>query len=334
MANFVSGLAQTAVRAAPFAAKVLADKQARDAAQRKELLAQLHQQSVDNTAQVDAMIRAGLGVANIGKLNAETLKLREPTPDKPKPGDFDILDTEGGFVRVPRAGDPGPVVGPDGQPLKKRVVAPAQPRDSYAFPTVMGPNGEPVVARANTRTGAIEPTDIGAKPSTTGGRSSATITKAIAQNQQTLSYIDKAIKAVKEHPEAFGLEHGRGLPVIGGIIDQRLDPAGIDARSLVANIGSQQIHDRTGAAMSIHEEKRLNPFVPGGSDTPQKILANLEQLKAGLVENNDALEHSGTPVGGAAGAGSLPPLSDADRAHAQRDPAFAAWLKSKGYQVP
>jgi hypothetical protein len=82
MANFVSGLAQTAVRAAPFAAKVLADKQARDAAQRKELLAQLHQQSVDNTAQVDAMIRAGLGVANIGKLNAETLKLREPTPEK------------------------------------------------------------------------------------------------------------------------------------------------------------------------------------------------------------------------------------------------------------
>jgi hypothetical protein len=308
MANFFSGLAQTAVRAAPFAAKVLADKRAAAAAQRKELLAQLHQQSLDNTANIDALTRGSVALANIRNLDARTAKLAEPTPAKPT--EFEMLDTPEGFVRVPKAGPVGPVTDANGQPYRKRVVAPAQPRDSYAFPTVMGPDGNPVVARANTRTGDIEPTDIGAKP--TGGKSTASLTKAIAANQQQLSYIDQAIAAVKKHPQAFGL--GRGLPLVGSTIDQRIDPEGVKARSLISNIGSMQIHDRTGAAMSVHEEKRLAGFVPQTSDTPDKIIENLQQLKAGLAETNDALQHSGTPTGDS---------GDAEAAWAAKNPPKA-----------
>jgi len=105
MANFFSGLAQTAVKAAPFAAQVVAQREAKQKVDRAAALAQLHQQSQDNTANILANIRAGEGLANIGKLNAETLNLREPTPAKR------VYDPVRGVMVDESAGTASPITG-------------------------------------------------------------------------------------------------------------------------------------------------------------------------------------------------------------------------------
>lgn len=128
-----------------------------------------------------------------------------------------------------------------------------------------------------------------------GGRSTAAITKAIANNQQQLAVIEDALKELEAHPEAVGIvEHGRGLPYIGDQLDQRKDTLGVNARASISNIGSLQIHDRTGAAMTAKEEPRLAPFVPNIRDTPQAIRQKLMKLRQFIGVETDALSHGGT----------------------------------------
>lgn len=51
---------------------------------------------------------------------------------------------------------------------KMRAQYRPAPQQSFVFPTVTDDQGKQVVARANTKTGQIEPTDVGAKASATG----------------------------------------------------------------------------------------------------------------------------------------------------------------------
>ena len=188
-----------------------------------------------------------------------------------------------------------------------------------------GANGAPAQGVVTHGPGLGKTIDLPTVNKTAGGQGSATITKAIAENNNTLTRIQDALRELNAHPNGVGL--GRGLPVIGKYLDQRLDPEGNDLRTDLANIGSLQVHDRTGATMSLSEEPRLSPFIPSGSDTPEKIRSNLTKLAKGLKDLNMGL-------GGGASGGSVRTLSPEDAAHAQRDPNFAAWLRSKGYEVP
>lgn len=132
-------------------------------------------------------------------------------------------------------------------------------------------------------------------PEATTGSGSAAMKMKVAENRTTASNIDKAIAAATAYPDAFGL--ARGLPVIGDRLDARADPQGIAARSLVANIGSLKIHDRSGAAVSVHEFPRLAPFIPNIYDPIDKILTNLRQMKAEIAKMNMEIESvSGAPA--------------------------------------
>lgn len=104
-------------------------------------------------------------------------------------------------------------------------------------------------------------------------------------NQTSISQIDAAIAAIKANPKALGL-----LNKLGDDVNQRLDPAGVDTRAAVANIGSQLIHDRSGAAVTAAEQPRLMPFVPQVTDTPEAAVRKLQGMKRQYESNNTEIE--------------------------------------------
>lgn len=106
--------------------------------------------------------------------------------------------------------------------------------------------------------------------------------KAWIENNTSLRQIDRAMAAVKAYPKAFGIQ--RGLPnalgaIVGGAINQRVDPKGIDARAIVSDLGSLKIHDRSGAAVTAAEFPRLVPFIPLVSDKADTIEKKLKNFK-------------------------------------------------------
>ena len=220
--------------------------------------------------------------------------------------------------------------------------------EQVVIQTGVDADGQQHIYRVPKTSGAAQEVEgITPSPKTLSGRSAATITKAVAKNQQQLSVIDDALKELEAYPDAVGLS--RGLPILGDRLDQRVDPKGVAARAAIANIGSLQIHDRTGAAMTIHEEPRLAPFVPNVGDTPEAIRTKLEKLRAAIHVETEGLQ-GGIPAASGAGQAHLTPaepapaaptapqaplapLSPQDRLRAKADPGFAAWLRSRGYPL-
>ena len=110
----------------------------------------------------------------------------------------------------------------------------------------------------------------------------AQITKSYAENNTSLKKINNALALVQSHPDSFGLKN-----MLGDTINQRLDPEGVDARALVADIGSLKIHDRSGAAVSASESPRLKPFIPNENDLPETIIKKLNNFKKEYEAMND-----------------------------------------------
>lgn len=72
-------------------------------------------------------------------------------------------------------------------------------------------------------------------------------------------------------------------PDAGAALLNKLDPDGAVARANIANIGSLIIKDRSGAAVSIHEMKRLAPFIPDPyRDNPEEIKKKLGELRKAI----------------------------------------------------
>lgn len=219
---------------------------------------------------------------------------------------------------------------------------PAEQKDHFTFPVGTDADGKPVVLRANTSTGEVAPTDVGAKQAQLSGLGASAIKQKVAKNRANLAVIDDALAELGNHPSAVGLT--RGLPVIGSALDQRADPQGVAARASIANIGSLVIHDRSGAAVTIHEFPRLAPFVPSVNDTPEAIRTKLAKLKEFLTIETNLLDQSGMAppttrtAAQSADTGTLAPqkaglapLSDAVKQKARSTPAFADMLRQHGY---
>lgn len=114
----------------------------------------------------------------------------------------------------------------------------------------------------------------------------AAASAGITANRNTLSKIDKAIAAIEANPRAMGAKN-----YLGDAINQRTDPGGVNVRALVSDIGSQKIHDRSGAAVTAAEQPRLMPFIPQATDTPQAAVDKLKNLRAeyeALVDETEA----------------------------------------------
>lgn len=150
----------------------------------------------------------------------------------------------------------------------------AKPQYRTASPAEVAAAGLPVGTPAQVSPeGKVEPFSNGAnlKPIP------STAARAMADTTTAMNKIDSALKAVDAYPQGLGL-----LNHVGDAVRQRTDPNGVDVRAAVADIGSQIIHDRSGAAVTISETPRLVPFIPNVNDTPATVKKKLTRLRANL----------------------------------------------------
>ena len=110
-----------------------------------------------------------------------------------------------------------------------------------------------------------------------------------------MNKIDRAITLVEKHPYAFGAWN-----VVGDAAAQRLNPSGIEARAMVADIAGQKIHDRSGAAVTIGESERLKPYVPNATDTADTVKRKLKLFKTEYAQMQRELQ-GGRPIAAVAG---------------------------------
>jgi len=140
------------------------------------------------------------------------------------------------------------------------------PRNRTSAP-VMGANGQPVGAQLQ-------------KPP-------SSIVTAHAENNAVLGNIDDAIAGLDSPggKNATGIGKGIGyrVPLVGEQLVNWKDPAGMENRALIANIGSKVIHDRSGAAVTISEMPRLAPFIPAIGDKPEQVRKKLELLRQNIA---------------------------------------------------
>jgi hypothetical protein len=113
---------------------------------------------------------------------------------------------------------------------------------------------------------------------------SAATQKDIAENNVALGQIEAAIKLLEKNPGAVGLQNYAGDAVM-----QRLDPAGVETRAAIADIGSKKIHDRSGANVTISEAPRLKPFIPLATDTDKAAAIKLKRFREEYKAMNSAL---------------------------------------------
>lgn len=114
----------------------------------------------------------------------------------------------------------------------------------------------------------------------------ATATTAIMENRKALSTIDEAISEVQKKPDALGVPN-----YLGDAIRQRTDPGGVPARSKVAQVGGIRLHDLSGAAVTATELKRLQPYIPSATDSPEAAVKKLQTLRkeyADMISQQEA----------------------------------------------
>jgi hypothetical protein len=113
-----------------------------------------------------------------------------------------------------------------------------------------------------------------------------TINKGLTGNVASISQIDRAIDAVTKNPNAVGLRGNFPQTILN-----RADPAGVEARALVTDVGSAKVHDRSGAAVAASEAPRLMPFIPQATDDAATVVKKLKQLKTQIeIEQSGILD--------------------------------------------
>ena len=139
---------------------------------------------------------------------------------------------------------------------------------SYGAPVAgVDASGNPVFFQPDKKGGtpAIIPGVSPPKPQTP-----AAMQEKLAQNAVTLSKIDRTIAMIEDKPDAFGLKN-----YAGDVVMQRVDPSGVEVRAMIADIGGQKIHDRSGAAVTVGEAARLKPYIPAATDTLETVKKKL-----------------------------------------------------------
>lgn len=147
---------------------------------------------------------------------------------------------------------------------------------------VVRPDGTTVTMPFVRRKGQLYPINAPSDPSSTTPKASEALKKAYLGNKEALDRVDRAMKAVDENPDAFSFVKGAAVDIFGKLGDaavQRFDQGGVDARAAVADVGSQKIHDRSGAAVTASEFPRLMPFIPLMTDTPETIKKKLTRFQ-------------------------------------------------------
>ena len=156
----------------------------------------------------------------------------------------------------------------------------------------------------------------------------ASVAEDFAQNAKHKTQINLALdllggktvnvggEAVKGDPNAVGIKGALPQTILN-----RKDPGGVATRAAIANISSMVIKDRSGANVTVGEEPRLMPFIPGPTDDAPTIAKKMRGL-LNEINNEDAARSAmyGTEQGYKPFTlpGTPKPLSDAEEAEYQR----------------
>ncbi len=256
--------------------------------QRNQLARQQKQDAIaaaiaERQAKRPELIASLFPKAKAGDTNAQGLLIGE---EAAKVGDFDtpaperpqlVLGADGTYVPANvRTG-----MGPDGQPVK--AFRPPEKAEKPDLIPVPQPGGGSVLTPKTA--GLVIPEEA--------AHETTAMVKARAANVAQLSVIDDALKELEAHPDAVGIT--RGLPVVGNLLDPRINPEGDAARAQIANVGSLKLHDRSGAAVGVKEFPRLAPFIPAINDPPATIRTKLQKLRQALMAEIDAMGGSNAP---------------------------------------
>jgi len=115
------------------------------------------------------------------------------------------------------------------------------------------------------------------------------VAKGMIENSQNLRKARAALALIQGRPvgELQGDPNATGLKGFApDFILQRLDPAGVDTRAAIADLGSMVIHDRSGAAVTASEYPRLVPFIPRDRDDPAVVEKKLKRF----IQEYEAVE--------------------------------------------
>lgn len=186
------------------------------------------------------------------------------------PGGFRVLN-EGDHLHIQPA-----IRGADGG---ARVVATGAPKPGYRFLTPQEKAAQGLPASVAFQ---ISPEGQVTAPSGQDTKTQqaqavpASAQKSILDNHSTLREIDRAIKLLEGRPQSIGY----GTGALGDWFTQRNDPDGVPVRAALGKIGGKIIHDVSGAAVTMAEAPRFQPYVPVIADAPETALQKLRQLKA------------------------------------------------------
>lgn len=152
------------------------------------------------------------------------------------------------------------------------------PQQSFTFPVVMGPDGQPVIARANTKTGQIEPTDVNAKPTSAQGGGSAPVSQramfmgeVARKAADVLPFLDTGhiglLGATARDVAHEGILGAPGSKDLGNFLMNHIDP-----KLAAYNAGTAELTLNAGHALG---------GVRGGSESQMKQLGQSLELHSG-----------------------------------------------------
>jgi len=182
------------------------------------------------------------------------------------------------------------LVDPSGRVLYRDPEAPAGQGTPAApkWDRIVGPDGRITyydpVTRQTQQTGLTEriPGTGPNAPGNPGKTLPFAVVQDMAKNERQLGVVDEAIKAIRANPSAIGGPRNWLLP--RGITNF-IDREGAPARSAISDIGSLEIKDRSGAAVTATEFKRLG-FIPSEDDTPEVAIGKLERFREYIRNTN------------------------------------------------
>jgi hypothetical protein len=153
----------------------------------------------------------------------------------------------------------------------------------YALPTRQQP-GAPLVGQPVMDQGG-QPLGPPLKPIPSSANT------AIMTNLQNLNRAQQALALVKggQVGAAQGDTAATGVKgyLPNGLLN-RMDPAGVDTRAAIADLGSLVIHDRSGAAVTAAESPRLMPFIPLATDDRATVEKKLKRFVEVYQQETDA----------------------------------------------
>jgi hypothetical protein len=122
-----------------------------------------------------------------------------------------------------------------------------------------------------------------AKPQALG----ATQQTAHVGNRDMIKSIDNAIELLRQNPGAVG-----GTKGLQGdwVRTKTSTPDEVRAQAALTNVQSGKIHERSGAATSVHENKILQPFLPQLGNDYESNMSKLVGLKNAAEQNNQSIE--------------------------------------------